>query len=99
MIQVQMFFDEDDRYEDAPTYAYLMRYLIHHEIRGATLFSAMGGFGAKRHLHFPRKLGAADEGPLLLTFIDSEDKVRKVLPHLKVVLREGLIVTTTVEIP
>lgn len=99
MIQVQMFFDEDDRYDDSSMYEYLMRYLIHHEIKGATLFSAMGGFGSKHHLHFPRKLGAADEGPLMLLFIDSEEKVRNVLPHLKAVLRQGLIVMTVVEIP
>ena len=98
MIQVQMFFDEDDRYDETPTYEYLMRYLIHHEIRGATLFSAMGGFGAKHHLHFPKKLGTADEGPLMLLFIDSEERVRKVLPHLKVVLEQGLIVMTSVEV-
>ncbi len=98
MIQVQVFFDEDDRYEEAPMYEYLMRYLIHHDIRGATLISAMGGFGAKHHLHFPRKLGTADEGPLLLLFIDTEEKVRRVLPHLKVVLQQGLIVMTTVEV-
>ncbi len=99
MIQVQMFFDEDDRHDNAPLYEYLMRYLIHHEIKGATLFSAMGGFGSKHHLNFPRKLGAADEGPLMLLFIDTEEKVRKVMPHLKGILREGLIVTNTVEIP
>ncbi|HTX98624.1 MAG TPA: DUF190 domain-containing protein [Bacteroidota bacterium] len=98
MIQVQMFFDEDDRYDDVPMYEYLMRYLIHHEIRGATLFAAMGGFGAKHHLHFPKKFGAADEGPLMLLFIDTEEKVAKVLPHLKIVLHQGLLVTLNVEV-
>ena len=99
MTQVEMFFDEDDHYLDTPLAEYLMRYLIHHNIRGATLFSAKGGFGSKRHLHFPKKLGAADEGPMMLLFIDSEEKVREVLPHLKMVLHEGLIVTLTVDAP
>ncbi len=99
MIQVEMFFDEDDRYDDKPMAEYVMRYLIHHNVRGATLFAAIGGFGSKRHLHFPKKLGAADEGPVMLLFVDTEEKVHEVLPHLKLVLQEGLIVTMPVGSP
>lgn len=97
MIEVTIFFDENDLYEDRPLHEYIMRYLMHHHIMGASVFTAMGGFGVKRHLHYPRKIGAADEGPIMILFIDEEEKINGVLPHLKEVVAEGLIVLKKVE--
>ncbi len=96
MLEVTIFIDEDDRYQDKTLYEYIMRYLIHHDIMGASVFAAMGGYGHKRHLHYPRKIGAADEGPLMIMFIDEAEKVVTVLPHLKEVVKEGLIVVKEV---
>ena len=97
MIEVTVFLDEDDMYNGKILYEYIMQYLIHHHVRGASIFAAMGGYGAKRHLHYPKKIGAADEGPLMILFIDEEEKVNTVLPHLKEIVREGLIVTKNVQ--
>jgi PII-like signaling protein len=97
MLEVTVFLDEDDRYNDEPLHQYIMKYLLHHHIMGATVFSAIGGYGVKRHLHYPRKFGAADEGPLMILFIDEEEKINGVLPHLKEVVAEGLVVLKKVE--
>jgi uncharacterized protein len=97
MLEVTIFLDEDDMVKDESLYQYIMKYLLHHHIKGASVFTAMGGYGIKRHLHYPRKIGAADEGPLMILFIDEEEKIRGVLPHLKEVVSEGLIVLKKVE--
>jgi PII-like signaling protein len=97
MLEVQLFFDEDDRYEGKPLHQHVLRYLMHEKIAGASLFAALMGYGVKHRLHEPRRLSGSDEGPLLLVFIDEEDRVRAVLPYLKEVVREGLIVVRTVE--
>ncbi len=76
---------------------YIMRYLMHHGIGGATLFAAQGGYGHKRHLHEPRKFGAADEGPMMILFADEEQNVRAVLPPLKEIVKEGLILARPAE--
>ena len=57
----------------------------------------MGGYGHKRHLHYPKKIGAADEVPIMILFVDEEAKMREVLPLLKEVVREGLITVKNVE--
>lgn len=51
----------------------------------------------KRHLHYPREIGASGEGPIMILFIDEEEKIRGLLPHLKEVVAEGLIVLKKVE--
>ena len=97
MLEVTIFLDEDDMVKDESLYQYIMKYLLHHHIKGASVFAAMGGYGVKRHLHYPRKIGASGEGPMMILFIDEEEKIRGILPHLKEVVAEGLIVVKKVE--
>lgn len=98
MLEISVFIDEDDLYNGVVMYEYIIRYLMRHDIKGASIFSALGGFGGKRHFHVPKRMGNVDESPLLLIFIDEEEKVNKVLPHLKEIVKEGLIVKKSVEI-
>jgi PII-like signaling protein len=97
MLEVTIFLDEDDIYQGKPLHEHIMHHLMHHQIAGATIFAGMGGYGHKRHLHYPKKIGAADEAPLMIVFIDEESKVHTVLPHLKEVVREGLIIVKKAE--
>ncbi len=98
MVEINIFLDEDDIYEDMPMYEHIMRYLLHSQIKGATVLRGFEGFGSKRHLHTPRKFSAADEDPLLILFIDEEQKVDKVLPHIKKILDDVLITKKIVEV-
>ncbi|MDB5036268.1 MAG: hypothetical protein JWQ98_3509 [Chlorobi bacterium] len=97
MLQVQIFLDEDDTHDGKPMHEYLLRYLMHHDIRGATLFRATMGFGSQHHLHAPERLGALDERPLMITFVDEPFKVRPILPHFRELLTDGIIITHGVE--
>ena len=97
MLEISMFLDEDDSYQDKPMHEYILRYLMHHQILGASLFEARFGYGHKHHLHKPRSFGAVDEGPIMIIFIDEEEKVNTVLPHLKEVLGDGLMISKKVE--
>lgn len=92
MLEVSVFLDEDDLHDGKRMYEYIMRYLMHHKITGASVFEAMGGYGHKHHLNYPQRIGTTDERPIMIVFIDEEEKVRAVLPHIKEVVKEGLIV-------
>ena len=97
MLQVTLFLDQDDRVDDKPMHEHILHHLLHHHIAGATVFAGLGGFGSHRHLHYPRRLGASDEVPLMIVFIDEEERVRSVLPHLRELLPNGLMTVGTVE--
>lgn len=97
MLEVSVFLDMDDMYQGNKMFEYLIRHLMHHNIMGASVFEAVGGYGRKHHLHHPKHFGAADEEPIMIMFIDEEERVRAVLPHIKEVVKEGLIVVKKVE--
>ena len=98
MLEVKIFLDEADIYNNKPMHDYIMRYLMHHNIIGASVFEVYEGYGRKHHLHHLKEIGTVDEQPLMILFIDVEDKIKTVLPHLKEVIQEGLIVLTKVEL-
>lgn len=97
MLEVNVFLDEGDLHEGKPMHEYLMRYLMHHGIRGATVFAALMGYGHRHHLHHPRTIGGADEGPIMILFIDDAEKIRAVLPRVREVVKEGMITVKNVE--
>ena len=97
MLEIRLFLDEEDMHEGKRLDEYIMRYLMHHGIMGASVFPAVMGYGKKHHLHHTRTIGSADEGPLMILVIDEEDKLRAVLPHLKEVMRDGLMVAQRVD--
>lgn len=97
MLEARVFFDEDDAYHGKPVHEYLLHFLMQQGIAGATVFAAFMGYGEKHHVHKPRRLVGSDEGPLMLIFIDDEAKVRAVLPHVKEVVGDGLIVLAQLE--
>ncbi len=97
MLEVSIFLDEDDVYEGKQMHEYILRYLMHHRIMGASAFEAMAGYGHKHHLNVPGRIGATDERPVMIVFIDQEEKVSVVLPHIREVVKGGLIVIKKAE--
>jgi len=98
MLEVKVFLDEGDTFGGKRTSEHLLRLLMREGIRGASLYRALMGFGEKHHIHRPSRFGTSDEAPLLLLFIDDEERVRRVLPLVREAIGSGLIVLTTVEI-
>ncbi len=98
MIAVTLFFDEDDVYQQQPVRDYLLHYLLYRNVRGASVFPAVMGFGRQHHIHHPGSFGGVDDRSIMMVFIDEEERVREVLPHIKEVVRDGLIVTHRVDV-
>lgn len=96
MLEVKVFLDEGDTFNGKRTSEYLLRLLLREGILGASVYRAVMGFGEKHHIHMPRRFGTSDEAPLLLLFIDEEERVRRVLPLVREAIGRGLIVLTTV---
>jgi len=97
MLQAQIFLDDGERGPQGPLHEYIMGFLLKTGVRGATLYCADQGFGLRRHLHMPGRIGVLDERPIVITFIDEDEKVREALKHIKPFLHDGIAVTHRVE--
>jgi len=92
MLQVQIFIDKNEFMHSQPLYEFIMQFLIKHHIKGATAFNGSFGYINGHHINRPNDLFSFDEVPLLIIFIDENDKVTEVLKALRTITKAGYIV-------
>jgi len=67
-------------------------------LAGATVLRGVEGFGAKQHLHTSRILSLSEDLPVLIEAVDSEDKIRGIIPEIDEMLGDGLMTLERVEV-
>jgi len=95
---VRIYLGESDRWQGKPLYRAIVELLRERGLAGATVLRGIEGFGAKQHLHSARILSLSEDLPILVEAVDTEDKVRAVLPELDGMLRDGLITLEKVDV-
>lgn len=75
-----------------------MEFLMDQGIIGATVFRGEAGFGENHQIKRPGRLFSFDEPPMVITFIDNDDRVNKALTALRKKIKTGFIVVTPVEV-
>ncbi|HYY95863.1 MAG TPA: DUF190 domain-containing protein [Pyrinomonadaceae bacterium] len=95
---LRVYIGEDDRWEGEPLYEAIVRKLRMLDIAGATVYRGVLGYGAQQRLHRPGWLGLSTDLPVMISVIDTEEKIRGVLPALDEMVDEGLIALSDVEI-
>jgi len=78
----------------------IARYLVDGRIAtyAGGVLRGIEGFGAKQHLHTTRILSLSEDLPILIEAVDTEEKIRAILPELDEMLSDGLITLEKVEV-
>jgi PII-like signaling protein/nucleotide-binding universal stress UspA family protein len=95
---LRVYMDERDSWEGAPLYEAIVRRLRESDIAGASVFRAIMGYGATHRVHKSAFLGLSHDLPVLVVAVDTEEKIRGVLPALDEMVQQGLIALSTVEV-
>lgn len=70
----------------------ILRFLQRNGIAGATVFHAHAGFGSHHQLHTEGAGSVAGEHlPVLISLIDTEERIRAILPQLLELVTDGLV--------
>ena len=89
---------EDDKWEGEPLYEAIIKRLIITDIAGATVYKAIAGYGPHKRFHKKKTLTVHGELPILITVMDSEEKISKVIPILDELVGEGIVVLSDVNV-
>jgi len=95
---LRIYIGEDDRWEDEPLHDAIVKKLRMMDLAGATVYRGLSGFGAQQRVHRSGFLGLSRDLPIMISVIDTEEKIRRVLPVLDEMVDEGLIALSDVEI-
>jgi PII-like signaling protein len=94
---LRVHFGEDDKWQNKPLYEAIVMKCRELDIAGATVFRGIEGYGASTLIHKRHLLFSSDR-PIMVTVIDTEEKVSKLIPLLDEMVQEGLIAISEVEV-
>jgi PII-like signaling protein len=95
---MRIFLGEADRWHDEPLYDALVKRLRMLDIAGATVYRGILGYGAKGHTHKQNLLHTNRDLPIMISVVESEEKLRQAAEVAEEMLQDGLIVTSDVDI-
>lgn len=95
---LRIHFGESDKWKGKPLYRAIVEKCRELDIAGATVFRGVEGYGASTLIHRVRHLSFSQDAPIMVSVIDSDDKIRKLIPHLDEMVGEGLIAMSKVEV-
>ena len=93
-----IYVDETDLWETGTLYEAIVRRLRQLGVSGATVQTGIMGFGSHGKVHHKRLFGISDDKSVVITVVDSEALIRQVLPEIRGMVREGLMVLLDAEV-
>jgi len=95
---LRVFIGEADKSHDEPLYDAIVRKLRMMDIAGATVYRGILGYGAKGHEHKKTFFHVSKDLPILVTVIDSAEKIAAAAEAIEGMLQDGLIVISDADI-
>jgi len=88
---LRVFIGESDLAGGEPLYEAIVLKARELGLAGATVLRGSMGFGANSVLHTSKVLTLSTDLPIVIEIVDSDEKMRGLLPYLEEVVREGMI--------
>jgi hypothetical protein len=95
---LRIHFGEDDKWKDKPLYQAIVEKCRELDIAGATVLRGIAGYGASTLIRRPHALSFSHDAPVMVSVIDSEEKIQQLIPFLDEAVDEGLIAMSEVEV-
>jgi PII-like signaling protein len=97
-VRVRAYFGERDRHGGKPLWSALLEYLRREGAAGATVTRGLAGYGAHSKIHAASIVDLSADLPLVLEWVDTEERVERLLPTVETMLQGGLITTDPVTV-
>ena len=97
-VQVSLYLNEADEWHRKPLHLEILNYLRSENVAGATVLHAVAGFTGRSRVQTTSLVDAGGKLPLIITFIDTDEHVNRVLPRLREMAAHRLIVRENVVI-
>ena len=94
---LRIHFTEADKWQGKPLYKAIVAKCMELGIEGATVFRGIAGFGASARIYHARSLSISKNAPVMVTVIDAEEQIQKLLPYLDQMIQGGMVASSSVE--
>ena len=95
---LRVFLGEADKWHDEPLYDAIVKKLRTMDVAGATVYRGILGYGAKGHEHKKSFFHVSRDMPIMLSIVDSPEKIAAAAEAIEGMLEDGLIVISDADI-
>jgi hypothetical protein len=96
---IRIYIGEDDEWEGSSLYEAIVNKCKELELAGATVYRGALGYGAGSHgLRKEKLFSLSSDLPIMITIVDLEERINRILPVLDEMIHDGLIVLSDVEV-
>jgi PII-like signaling protein len=95
---LRIFVSEDDRFEHRPLYEAIVLKAREMRLAGATVLRGSIGFGHASRLHTTKILRLAQDLPLVIEIVDTQERIDTFLPVLDTMMPSGLVTLEKVQV-
>jgi PII-like signaling protein len=95
---LRVFLGEADKWREAPLYDAIVKKLLMMDIAGATVYRGILGYGAKGHQHKATFFHPTRDLPIMVSVIDTAEKISAAAEVIEGMLEDGLIVISDADI-
>ena len=92
-VLLRVFVGDSDHFEGKRLHEAIVHKVRELGLAGATVLRGVEGFGANSVIHRPGLFEYSTDAPIVVEVVDTEDKIRLLLPHLEVMVQEGMRLT------
>jgi uncharacterized protein len=97
-VQVTMYLTQGDTWHHRPLHTEVLKYLRQENVAGAVALHSVAGFQGRGSVHTAHLVEAGGDLPVVITFVDTDEHVTRVLPKLREMAAHRLIVRENVVI-
>jgi uncharacterized protein len=95
---LRIHFGERDKWQGKPLHEAIVAKCRELGMAGATVYRGIEGYGASTRIHHASFWTFSKDAPIMLTIIDTQEQIEKLVPHLDEMVGEGLIAMSDVEV-
>jgi PII-like signaling protein len=95
---MRIYIVEGDRWKDKPLHLALIEAMRANDIAGVTVYRGILGYGGHGQIHKEKPLHLKHNSSIMLSTIDTEEKLKAFLPIVDQMVEEGLVVLSDVDI-
>ena len=95
---MRIYMGESDKWQGEPLYEAILMRLRLMDIAGATVYRGILGYGAKGHTHKGGRNPFSHDLPVMISVVDSEEKLAKAIDEIEAMMQDGIIVLSDVDV-
>jgi PII-like signaling protein len=97
-VLLRIYVGESDRWQHQPAYEAIVLKARELHLAGATVLRGPMGFGAASRIHTAKILRLSMDLPMVIEIVDTEEKVKTMLPFLDEMMGGGLVTLEKIKV-